>query len=112
MIGYCDGHIYENMVMSELNKWIRTAQRDAEVYFYRTRGGLEVDVLLQTEAGIIGMEIKSRNTIVPSDYRALKEIATCLKQEWRGGIIVYLGNEIKKLSEPNIWAIPSRRLFC
>jgi predicted AAA+ superfamily ATPase len=105
------GEIYETMVISELFKWMKTMQRGEEVYFYRTRSGLELDLLLPTEAGIIGIEIKSRKTIVPSDLRAMREIAAGLKKEWRGGLIIYQGNEIKKLDNPRIWAIPSRRLF-
>lgn len=105
------GEIYETMVVGELVKWIKTAQRDAEVYFYRTRGGLELDIILQTQSGIIGMEVKSRETITATDYRAMKEIALCLGKDWRGGILIYQGNEIKMIAEPNIWTVPSRRLF-
>jgi predicted AAA+ superfamily ATPase len=90
---------------------MKTMQRGEEIYFYRTRSGLELDLLLLTESGIIGIEIKSRKTIVPSDLRAMREVATGLKKEWRGGLIIYQGNEIKKLDNPRIWAIPSKRLF-
>lgn len=105
------GEIFETMVISELVKWMKTAQKDADIYFYRTRSGLEVDVLLQTEHGIIGMEVKARKVIFPVDIRSLKEVALKLKKDWKGGLVVYQGNEIKKISEPEIWAIPSRRLF-
>jgi predicted AAA+ superfamily ATPase len=105
------GEIYETMVISELFKWMKTMQRGEEIYFYRTRSGLELDLLLLTESGIIGIEIKSRKTIVPSDLMAMREVATGLKKEWRGGLIIYQGNEIKKLDNPRIWAIPSKRLF-
>jgi hypothetical protein len=60
---------------------------------------------------MIGIEIKSRKTVVPSDIRAMKEIAAALKRRWIGGLVVYQGDELTKLSEPEIWAIPSRRLF-
>lgn len=105
------GEIYETMVVGELYKWIKTAQKNTEVYFYRTRSGLELDIILQTEYGIIGMEIKARKIISNKDLRPLKEVAFGLKDKWRLGLVVYQGNEIKKVAEPNIWAIPSRRLF-
>jgi len=41
----------------------------------------------------------------------MKEIASALKKKWFGGLVIYQGNEIRKLSEPGIWAVPSRRLF-
>jgi hypothetical protein len=41
----------------------------------------------------------------------MKEVAGGLKKEWRGGIVAYRGNDIRKIAEPDIWAVPSRRLF-
>ena len=109
--GDITGEIYETMVVGELVKWMKTVQKKSDIYFYRTRSGLELDILLETEDGMIGMEIKSRSNISPKDLRSMKEVANGLKKEWRGGIVVYRGNEIKKIAEPDIWAVPSRRLF-
>jgi predicted AAA+ superfamily ATPase len=105
------GEIYETMVVNEIFKWIKTAERNAEIFFYRTRSGMELDLLLNTENGFIGVEIKGRKMIVQSDFRPMKEIASALKKKWLGGLVIYQGDEIKKLSEPEIWAVPSRRLF-
>ena len=105
------GEIYETMVVAELFKWIKTAQLNVEMYFYRTRSGMELDLLLTTEHGFIGVEIKARKTLVSSDIRGLKEIAAALKKEWLGGLVIYRGDEIKKLAEHNIWAMPSKMLF-
>jgi predicted AAA+ superfamily ATPase len=106
------GEIYESLVVSEVVKWIRTAQRNAEVYFYRTRGGLELDMLIGLEGGrCLGMEIKGRRTIVPKDIKPLKAVADALGKAWAGGMIVYRGDEIRKLADPSIWAVPSRRLL-
>lgn len=109
--GELSGEIYETMVVDEIYKWIKTAQRNIEIFFYRTRSGLELDLLLSTEKGFIGIEIKGRKVVVPSDFRPMKEIALALKRKWLGGLVIYQGDEIKKLSEPKIWAVPSRRLF-
>lgn len=109
--GVNSGEIYETMVVNELYKWIKTAQKEAELFFYRTRSGLELDLLLHTEAGLIGIEIKGRAKIVNSDIKAMKEIAAALGSEWRGGLVIYQGDEIKQIAEPAIWAIPSRRLL-
>ncbi len=111
MRGEVSGEIYETMVVGELIKWMKTAQKNTEIYFYRTRSGLEVDVILETEDGIIGIEAKARKILAPADVRPLREVAAGLRREWRGGLVVYRGNAVKKVADPNIWAIPSRRLF-
>jgi len=105
------GSIYETMVVGELIKWMKTAQKNGEIYFYRTRSGLELDVILETEFGIIGIEIKGRRAITNTDIRPMKEIAQRLGSSWRGGLVIYQGDEIRRISEPDIWAVPSRRLF-
>jgi predicted AAA+ superfamily ATPase len=105
------GDLFETFVVGELFKWMKTVQRADSLYFYRTRSGLEVDLLLETNMGIIGMEIKSRETVTRSDTRPLRDVAAGLGNEWRGGIVIYRGNEIRKIEEPSIWAVPSRRLF-
>jgi predicted AAA+ superfamily ATPase len=109
--GEMSGQLYETMVVGELVKWLRTCQPEAELYFYRTRSGMEVDLLLDTPSGVIGMEIKSRSTVSEKDARPLKTIAEALEDQWRCGLILYTGNRIMRIASPNIWAIPSRRLF-
>jgi predicted AAA+ superfamily ATPase len=109
--GDVSGQIYETMIVAEIHKWIKTAQRDVDIYFYRTRSGLELDIILQTRNGIVGMEIKARNSVSPIDYKNMREIANRLGKEWMGGIVVYLGDILKRVAEPNIWSAPSRRLF-
>jgi hypothetical protein len=99
------------MVVGELIKWIKTAQKNGELYFYRTRSGMELDILLKTESGLIGIETKCRKTYAKADLRAMKEVAKSLGKEWRGGLLVNQGNALRKIDEPDIWVIPSRRLF-
>ena len=109
--GELTGPLYETMVVSEILKWMRTRQCDGELYFYRTRAGMEVDLILETQAGLIGMEIKSRSVVSEKDARSLKALGETLDSQWRGGLILYRGNRITKIASPNIWALPSRRLF-
>jgi hypothetical protein len=41
----------------------------------------------------------------------MKAVADGLGKLWSGGILVYNGDRIGKIAEPDIWMIPSRRLF-
>ncbi|HVE45017.1 MAG TPA: ATP-binding protein [Gammaproteobacteria bacterium] len=109
--GQTSGQLIETMVVSEIIKWIKTMRRAVELYFYRTRSGLEVDLLMQTSHGLIGVEIKSRQECAGKDATPLQQIAAQLGEEWRGGLIVYGGNSIKRIAEPNIWAVPFWRLL-
>ena len=106
------GELFETMVVSEIHKWIKTSQSETELSFYRTQSGMELDLLLKTESGYIGIEIKSRETVVKKDWSSMDRIANELDKEWKGGLVVYRGNRIIELDTVlNIWAVPSRRLF-
>ncbi len=109
--GEYGGFIYHTMVIGEILKWMRTTQKREEVFFYRTRSGLEIDLILETQKGTIAMVTKSRDDVVLSDAKPLKDFARHLGKNWRGGLIIYQGSAIKKIAEPNIWAVPSRRLL-
>jgi hypothetical protein len=109
--GALSGQLYETMVIGEIVKWVRTRQREVKIYFYRTRSGNEVDLLLENASGIMGIEIKSRAALASKDIRSLKMVAEKLGERWQGGMVVYKGNEIKHLAEPDIFAVPSYRLF-
>lgn len=105
-----DGHLFETYVAAELMKLIRTKQLNAELFYYRTRSGLEVDFLLQTEKGLIGMEVKSRNRVTSSDLSPMMRVSKALGDRWLGGIVVYRGTELFQMNE-TCWAVPSYRLF-
>jgi len=106
------GEVYETLIVSEIVKWTRTAMRNVELFFYRTRSGLELDMMIGLEGGrFLGLEIKGRRTVVPKDIRAMKAVADSLGSHWAGGIVAYRGDEIRRIAEPSIWAVPSRRLF-
>lgn len=105
------GEIYETFIVSEIYKWIKTADHEAEMYFYRSRSGMEVDLLILIEGRILGIEVKYRERLSSRDFRSLKEVGERLGKRWMGGIILYPGNEIKKLGEPSLWAVPSWYLF-
>jgi len=105
------GQLYENYIVSEMYKCIKTFQKPATLYFYRTRAGLEVDVVIETVHGLIFCEIKNREEVVRSDYTTIKSVAQKLGKKFIGGLIIYRGDLVQQLDNPSIWAIPSWRLF-
>jgi hypothetical protein len=71
---------------------------------------MEIDLLIETPKGIIGIEIKSRDEAKSSDTGNLETLGKALGKEWLGGIVVNRGNTINQLSK-TVWVIPSHRLF-
>jgi predicted AAA+ superfamily ATPase len=105
-----NGQIYENYVAAELVKYLRTIKSEAKLSFYRTRSGMEVDFIIEANGKLIGIEVKNRSTINKKDYSPLNKLKESADKDWILGIVLYRGNEIKKVSE-GIWSIPSCRFF-
>jgi len=110
--GDLDGGLFETLVVGEIWKWVATMGREAGLSFYRTRSGLEVDLLAETAGGVLGIEIKNRDTMKSVDLRGLRQLADALGPAWRGGILVTRGDAIEEVDEArSIWAVPVHRLF-
>ena len=66
------GHAFESWVMHELSAYADAMRRDAEISYWRTRTGLEVDFIVDGEVAI---ETKSTRNIGKSDLKGLRAIA-------------------------------------
>jgi predicted AAA+ superfamily ATPase len=108
--GGTTGQMFETLVVTEVWKWVKTAERAVDLAFYRTRSGLEVDLLLTTSHGILGIEAKAAERLGPVDRRALREVGRSLGTAWRGGLVIHSGARLDRL-EDNIWAVPVDRLL-
>jgi len=112
-IGYfgpITGALFESLVVAEAKKWVDTLGRDTPLSFYRTRSGREVDLLVTTSEGLVGVEIKNRTRVASRDTSALRALAAALGDEWAGGLVVHRGEDLADLGG-GIWAVPAHRLF-
>lgn len=106
------GELFETAVVVEVHKWVSTLARDVALTFYRTTSGLEVDLIVETGQGVIGIEIKDRDHADRTDARNLRAIAKELGAKWRGGLIVHHGRRLERIDAGlGIWAVPAHRLL-
>ncbi|HEY8021278.1 MAG TPA: DUF4143 domain-containing protein, partial [Thermoanaerobaculia bacterium] len=108
--GRVTGPMLETLVVTEIWKWVKTGGLPVDLAVYRTRSGLEVDLLATTTHGVWGFESKSAARLGPADWRGLAEVGKALGDAWRGGLVVYQGSALQRLA-PNLWAVPVDRLF-
>ena len=96
--------LFENFVF--LNLYVFAQLHLGHIFYFRTYGGREkeVDFVLEIKGKIVGIEVKYSKHVGFSDIeglRYLKEVCP----EFHCGFIIYLGDEIKRLSS-NIYAVP------
>lgn len=102
--------MFETLVVTEVYKWVETTERPVDLSFYRTRSGMEVDLLVTTPHGVWGIEAKAAAQVGPVGWRGLREVGRALGTAWRGGLVVYSGSALQQLDQ-NLWAIPADRLL-
>jgi predicted AAA+ superfamily ATPase len=88
------GGLLENFVLSELARQLTWSRTSARLYHYRDRDQYEVDCVLEDNAGqIIGIEIKTSETVRAADFRGLKLLQRRLGDRLRAGFVLYCGTE-------------------
>lgn len=65
------GGALEGLVAQHLRAWMAYAEGKNELFFWKTRAGLEVDFVLFGEAGLYAFEVKSRRKIRSDDVSGL-----------------------------------------
>lgn len=66
------GQALEGLVAQHLRAWAAYSQHDAEVFYWRTQGGTEVDFVVYRESGIQAFEVKNAARVYRRDLRPLK----------------------------------------
>ena len=109
--GNLAGMLLENFAVMEVRKQTTWSEVRAEVFYWRTASGQEVDVVLEDRAGrIVGIEIKSASTLNGNDVRGLQALANTAGKTWVRGVVLYTGSEVVPFSS-NIHAVPISRLW-
>lgn len=65
------GRLFEQFIVLELHRLLRYAGKEWPLYYWRTPQGVEVDVVIETDKGLVAIEIKSTTDVHPGDLRHL-----------------------------------------
>ncbi len=96
------GQALEGLVIQHLRAWIQYRMNGEEVFFWRSRGGVEVDFVVYGEEVFTAIEVKRSNTIRSDDLSSLKEFAKDYAESTR--VLLYGGTT--KLFRDGIWCLP------
>ena len=97
-----DGAALEGLVAQHLRAWIAYTLGDHELFYWRTRSGVEVDFVIYGSTDFTAIEVKNSDKVRPADLRALKTFAHDYP-ECRT-LLLYRGNE--KLEIDGIRCVP------
>ncbi len=104
------GAILESWVFSELLKLTATSLEHWEIFYYRDKDQIEVDFILESsDRQILGLEVKTSQTVSEGDFKGLKKLASKTGKKWVTGIVLYDGDHYLSYGN-SFWAIPFKAL--
>ena len=99
------GSYLENLVLGDLNAWRDASEPRAEILFWRTHSGEEVDFLVEVGGRLLAVEVKAASRVTPRDARHLQTFREEYGEAVLGGMVLYGGEEVFWLAE-GILAVP------
>jgi len=104
------GFHLENLVLHDLLAWRDARINRAELFYWRTTLGEEVDIVIEDSGRLLPIEIKASAHPRLGDARHLRTFRTEYGGSARAGIVLHTGDSLKWLA-PDVLAVPWWRLI-
>ena len=97
-----EGQALEGLVGQHLRAWAAYSRQPVNLYFWRTRGGSEVDFVVYGELGLQAFEVKNTRTVHSTDLRALRSFRDDYPEAET--TVLYRGSHRLRIGET--WCLP------
>lgn len=104
------GAHFENLVLCDLLAWRDTHVPRAEVTYWRTAHGYEVNFVLEVRRQLVGVEVKANGRPSLADVTGLRTFLAEHPKSARGGLVLHGGDDSYWLDE-KIVAVPWWRVI-
>lgn len=105
------GGLLEGFVAMELARQLTWSRTRAEQFHYRTRDGVEVDVVLEDRRRrVVAIEVKAASTVRAEDFRGIRHLAERLGDDLLAGIVFYTGTQTLPFGD-RLRAVPISALW-
>ena len=109
------GPLLEGFVHMELARQATWSDTRADLYHYRTKDKVEVDVVLENRQGkVVGIEVKAASTVGQNDFSGLHHLAQRLGDDFIAGLVLYTGQQtfsfgprLRAMPVSAIWEVPA-----
>ncbi len=98
------GHSFECFVIEEITRGLAaTSASNLNSYFFRTRGGSEVDLVLEGSFGVLPIEIKCASSVTAKDVQGLVDFID--REGCQFGLVVNFCDSVNQIAE-KVFTIP------
>jgi len=100
----------ENLVLHDLLVWRDATPVRADICYWRTASGEEVDFVVDTGSAVLPIEVKATTRPRVDDVRHLQSFRAEVGRQARPGLLLHTGDAIEWMA-PGILAVPWWRVF-
>ncbi len=104
------GRILESFVFQELRRLAVSLENQVDFYHYRDKDQTEVDVVMESDGRIVGVEVKAASTITTGDFKGLRKLREIAGTHFASGVLLYDGDAIVGFGDRMI-AVPISQLW-
>jgi uncharacterized protein len=104
------GAMLETFVLQELRRQASWRRDPIDFFHFRDRDDFEVDVVLEGEGVVAGVEVKAAATVNESDLRGLRKLQNAAGKRFGAGVVLYDGSATIRFGGA-LFAVPVRRLW-
>lgn len=105
------GHLLESFVVGEVRKQASWMDGVVAIGHWRTRGGAEVDLIVERDDGaVIAFEVKAGSRVSKSDLAGLRVVREALGSAFVAGVALHTGTR-SYVADERIYALPVDRLW-
>lgn len=100
------GPLLEGFVTMEIARQLTWCEQRADLYHYRTKDKVEVDIVLENRRGeVVAIDVKAASTVRGEDFRGIRHLADRIGDDLVAGIVLYTGEQTLPFG-PRFRAIP------
>lgn len=105
------GGLFETFVAGELRRALGWANCSASLFHFRTRDGIEVDVVIEGDnRNVAGVKVKASSTVRASDFKGLNFLPARLEDRFTHGVVLYTGDKALPFGD-RLTALPIQALW-
>ncbi len=104
------GQLLETFVFQELRRQASRDDTPVRFHHFRTKDGVEVDIVLERAGRVAGVEVKAAATVTGRDFRGLRKLREAAGEKFAAGVVMYDGESVAGFGE-GLQAVPIRALW-
>jgi predicted AAA+ superfamily ATPase len=104
------GQLLETFIYQELRKYADWHDEALSFFHFRNKDKVKVDIIIEQNRKLVGVEIKAAATITSSDFKGLRKLQDATAEQFAAGVVFYDGENILPFGE-RLFALPISMLI-